>query len=32
MVERFANVRRIEAVIKAMDTGAPIKTPSCSVP
>lgn len=32
MVERFANVRRIEAVIKAMDTGAPIKTQSCSVP
>jgi type II secretory pathway component GspD/PulD (secretin) len=29
MVERFANVRRIEAVIKAMDTGAPIKTQSC---
>lgn len=32
MVERFANVRRIEAVIKAMDTGAPIKAQSCSVP
>jgi len=32
MSDRFANVRRIEAIIKAMDTGAPIKTPSCIVP
>jgi general secretion pathway protein D len=32
IVERFANVRRIEAVVKALDTGAPIKVPTCSVP
>jgi general secretion pathway protein D len=32
MSDRFANVRRIEAIIKAMDTGTPIKTPSCIVP
>jgi general secretion pathway protein D len=32
IVERFANVRRIEAVVKAMDTGAPIKLPSCAIP
>ncbi|MGA7538068.1 MAG: hypothetical protein WBW93_04815 [Steroidobacteraceae bacterium] len=32
IVERFANVRRIEAVVKAMDTGAPIKPPSCTIP
>ena len=29
IVDRFANVRRIEAVVKAMDRDAPIKTPSC---
>lgn len=29
MVDRYANVQRIEAVIKAMDTGAPVKTQSC---
>jgi general secretion pathway protein D len=32
IVERFANVRRIEAIVKAMDRGAPIKPPSCIVP
>ena len=32
IVERFANVRRIETVIRAMDTGAPIKLPSCAIP
>lgn len=32
IVERFASVRRMEAIIKAMDTGAPIKPPSCIVP
>jgi general secretion pathway protein D len=32
IVERFASVRRMEAIIKAMDTGAPIKPPSCSYP
>ncbi|MHB8815351.1 MAG: hypothetical protein ACYDAE_19055 [Steroidobacteraceae bacterium] len=32
IVERFASVRRMETIIKAMDTGAPIKPPSCIVP
>ncbi|MGH8201488.1 MAG: hypothetical protein ACREVO_14190 [Steroidobacteraceae bacterium] len=32
MVERFASVRRMEAIIKAMDTGAPIKPPVCPYP
>ena len=32
IVERFANVRRIETVIKAMDTGTPIKPPTCAYP
>lgn len=32
MEDRFANVRRIEALVKAMDTGAPLKMPSCPVP
>ena len=32
IVERFASVRRMETIIKAMDTGAPIKVPSCIVP
>jgi general secretion pathway protein D len=32
IVERFANVRRIEAIAKAMDTGAPIKVPTCPYP
>ena len=32
MVERFANVRRMESIIKAMDKGAPIKLPGCAVP
>jgi type II secretory pathway component GspD/PulD (secretin) len=32
IVERFANVRRIEGIVKALDTGAPIKVPTCSVP
>jgi general secretion pathway protein D len=31
-VERFASVRRMETLIKAMDRGQPIKLPSCSVP
>lgn len=32
MDDRFANVRRIEAIVKAMDTGASIKTPACTFP
>jgi general secretion pathway protein D len=32
MVERFASVRRMEAIIKAMDKGQPIKLPSCPAP
>lgn len=32
IVERFANVRRMKAVIKAMDTGVPIKPPKCPYP
>ncbi len=32
IVERFASVRRLETIIKAMDTGAPIKPPKCSYP
>jgi general secretion pathway protein D len=32
MVDRFANVRRMESIIKALDTGAPIKPPRCVVP
>lgn len=32
MVERFASVRRMETIIKAMDKGQPIKLPSCPVP
>lgn len=32
IVERFASVRRMETIIKALDTGAPIKVPSCIVP
>lgn len=32
IVERFASVRRMETIIKAMDTGAPIKLPKCSYP
>jgi general secretion pathway protein D len=31
IVEQFANVRRIEAVVKAMDTGAPLELPSCAI-
>jgi general secretion pathway protein D len=29
IVERFANVRRMETIVKAMDTGAPITPPKC---
>lgn len=32
IVERFGNVRRLEAIIKAMDTGTPIKPPTCPDP
>lgn len=32
IVDRFASVRRMETVIKAMDTGAPIKVPGCVIP
>ncbi|HEY1892119.1 MAG TPA: hypothetical protein VGG63_17080 [Steroidobacteraceae bacterium] len=32
IVERFANVRRMEAIVKAMDTGAPITPPKCPYP
>jgi general secretion pathway protein D len=30
IVDRFASVRRMETVIKAMDRGAPTKLPSCT--
>jgi hypothetical protein len=32
LVERFASVRRMKTIIKAMDNGPPIKLPSCPVP
>jgi general secretion pathway protein D len=32
LVERFANVRRMETIIRAMDKGQPLKLPSCPVP
>jgi general secretion pathway protein D len=32
MVDRFANVRRMRSIVKALDTGAPIKPPRCIVP
>lgn len=32
IIDRFASVRRMETVIKAMDTGAPIKPRSCTIP
>lgn len=32
IIDSFANVRRLEAIIKALDTGTPIKPPSCVVP
>jgi general secretion pathway protein D len=32
IVDRFANVRRLAAIVAALDTGAPIKPPSCIVP
>jgi general secretion pathway protein D len=32
IVERFASVRRMETIIEAMHTGAPIKAPTCSYP
>ncbi|MGH8320014.1 MAG: hypothetical protein ACREUL_18925 [Steroidobacteraceae bacterium] len=32
ITERFANVRRIETVIKALNRGAPIKPQRCSYP
>lgn len=32
MVDRFASVRRMETIIKAMDTGTPIKPPTCPYP
>lgn len=32
IVERFASVQRMETIIKAMDTRAPIKPPKCSYP
>lgn len=32
MVDRFASVRRMETIIKAMDTGATIKPPACPYP
>lgn len=32
LVERFASVRRMETIIKAMDTGQPITPPKCSYP
>ena len=32
IVDRFANVRRIESIVKVMDTGAPITPPKCPYP
>jgi general secretion pathway protein D len=32
LVDRFANVRRMETIIKAMDTGAPVTLPKCHYP
>lgn len=32
IVDRFANVRLLESIVKALDTGAPIKPPTCIVP
>lgn len=32
IVDRFANVRRLESIVAALDTGAPIKLPRCIVP
>jgi general secretion pathway protein D len=32
IVDRFANVRRLEGIVAALDTGAPIKLPRCIVP
>ena len=32
IVERFASVRRMQSIIKAMDRGAPVKVPSCPIP
>lgn len=32
IVDGFANVRRIESIVKAMDTGEPIKPSKCSWP
>lgn len=32
IVDRFANVRRIESIVRAMDTGTPIKPQACSSP
>jgi len=32
IVDRFANVRRIESIVEAMDTGAPLKPQGCPLP
>lgn len=32
IVDRFANVRRIESIVRAMDTGVPIKPQACPSP
>jgi len=32
IIDSFANVRRLESIIRALDTGAPIRPPSCIVP
>lgn len=32
IVDRAANVRRLESIVKALDTGVPIKPPSCAMP
>lgn len=32
IVDRFANVRRIESIVRAMDTGTPMKPQACSSP
>jgi type II secretory pathway component GspD/PulD (secretin) len=32
IVDRFASLRRMETIVKAMDTGAPITPPKCHYP
>jgi general secretion pathway protein D len=32
LVDGYASVRRIETLVKALDTGAPVKAPGCIIP